>query len=737
MRYDARDFLGGLSATLITIPSSIAFGLIIYSPMGEGFAAQGAMAGMLGAVALGIVASIFGGTSGLISAPCGPAAAVIAAFTAQLISLPETDPAKVPLFLSITTLLAGLIQVCIAGLKGGRLIKYIPYPVISGYLSGVGILLMLGQIPKVFGVSSLTALLDPGLWRLESLGIGAAATIAMVLSPVVTKRIPAAMISFCIGISAYWLTALVLPELRELSGNGILVGIQGADSKGLFWAGNMSGWGELGNTSREQIHLVLLTAGTLSILLSIDTLKTCVIVDALTDMRHDPNKELRGQGLGNMVSGILQGMAGAGTIGATLVNIGGGGRTKASGIIAGLLALAGFVAFRPLLSWIPIPVLAAILIVSGYRIIDWKSVRLCLQRSTALDFLVSISVVISAVVLNLIAASLIGVSLAILLFLRELTRVPVVAGRSLGNQTFSKRKRLPEEMKVLYDLGHQTVIYRLQGSLFFGTIEKLFSEMESSLRICRFLILDFKRVISIDFTAIHRLEQAARIMGNRGGTLMLTSLGDNTGGRRDMRSYMKELGLSSTGRVQLLEELDDALEAAEDGLLSDAGFSRRQNDIIEIKDLSLFIGMDREIVDTLSRYMKSITFKDKEAVFLAGEEGEEIFFIAKGSVRILLPMDRGGRHLLAVFGQGDFFGDMCFLEAGQRQQLEKETQKARRTADAVADGDVSIYLLTRDDFNRMARHYPAAAAVFYEKLARALSGRLRQTTTELKGLKEA
>ena len=149
---------------LVALPSAIAFGLLIYSPLGPAYAATGAMAGILGTIAIGIVASTFGGTPRLISAPCAPAAAVMSALVLQLLAhtTPNTggglQPEHILLLLTLVAILAGGLQFLFGAIGGGRLIKYIPYPVVAGYLSGVGVLIFLSQVPKLFGLAKGTAL---------------------------------------------------------------------------------------------------------------------------------------------------------------------------------------------------------------------------------------------------------------------------------------------------------------------------------------------------------------------------------------------------------------------------------------------------------------------------------------------------------------------------------------------------------------------------------------------------
>ena len=151
----AGDLWGGLAAMLVALPSAIAFGVTIFAPLGAGYAAQGALAGILGTTAMGLVASLFGGTNRLISAPCAPAAAVLAAFAIQM-SADGLAPAKILMLLAIVALICGLLQLAFGLVGLGRLIKYMPYPVVSGYLSGVGLVIVVSQVPKLLGAAQDT-----------------------------------------------------------------------------------------------------------------------------------------------------------------------------------------------------------------------------------------------------------------------------------------------------------------------------------------------------------------------------------------------------------------------------------------------------------------------------------------------------------------------------------------------------------------------------------------------------
>lgn len=323
------DIWGGFAAMLVALPSAIAFGVTIFSPLGAEFGAKGALAGMLGVTALGLIAAIFGGTQRLISAPCAPAAAVLSALTIQL-SQQGLPVGAIVLTLFLVALASSAAQILFGVLRIGQLIKYMPFPVVSGYLSGVGLIIILSQLPKWLslpkGTGWLQGLMNPSLWQLPGLLIGGATAAAMLLAPRISQRIPGVIQGLIAGIAMYWLLALTgWPQLLSLENNSMVIGKLSADAGG-FMATLTGPWSSLSSASLPRWDLVLVPALTLSVLLSIDTLKTCLVLDALTGTRHNSNRELVGQGLGNLVSTLIGGAPGAGTMGATLVNKASGGR---------------------------------------------------------------------------------------------------------------------------------------------------------------------------------------------------------------------------------------------------------------------------------------------------------------------------------------------------------------------------------------------------------------------------
>ncbi|OFZ86692.1 MAG: cyclic nucleotide-binding protein [Betaproteobacteria bacterium RBG_16_66_20] len=716
------DAWGGLAAMLVALPSAIAFGVTILSPLGHEYAAQGAVAGILGATAIGLVAAALGGAERLISAPCAPAAAVLSAFAIQ-VSQHGVAPQSVLLMLILMGLMCGLLQVLFGAIRIGRLIKYMPYPVVSGYLSGVGLIIILSQVPKFLGAPQGAPLWEvlrsPSAWQWQGILVGAITVGVMLAAPRLTKAVPAAILGLAAGVLSYFALGLADRSLLELAGNALVVGSLSVSDVG-FTDAIVGRWQAFGGLGRKELVSVIIPALTLAVLLSIDTLKTCVVTDALTRTRHDSNRVLIGQGLGNLAAAAVGGVPGAGTMGATLVNMSSGGLTRLSGLTAGLLTLAAFLVLQNVIQWIPIAALAGILIVIGVRMFDLHSLQLLRQRSTMLDFMVIVAVIAVAETVSLIAASGVGIGLAILLFIREQIGGAVVRRKSMGNQTFSKQVRLPAEMAILEQRGDQTAIFELQGSLFFGTTDQLYTALEPDLKTRTYIILDLRRVQSVDVTAAHVLELIEDLLTERKAFLIFSQLPQNVASGRDMRQYFDEVGLvRKEHQVRAFGELDDALEWVENRILEEARLERAAEKPLELGEIELFRNRKAETLAALEACMDKRSFKRGEKIFARGESGDELLLIRRGSVRIMLPLDDKQSHHLATFGRGDFIGEMSFLDG------------AARSADAVAFSDTDLYALSRKRFDAMASEHKRLAINLFEGLARMLAIRLRFANSEL------
>lgn len=716
------DSWGALAAMLVALPSAIAFGVTIYAPLGSEYIAYGALAGILGATFLGLIAPVFGGTNRLITAPCAPAAAVLSAFVIDYMSKGGSVETAV-MMVALLGLITGFLQVGFGVFRLGQLIKYMPYTVVSGYLSGVGLYIIASQTPKFLGAPKGThfweALGTPDFWRWEGIVVGLATALIMTFAARFTKLIPAAILALVGGVASYFALSIFEPALLSLEHNKLIIGPLGGGG-GFFEAMTQKIEG-IKSFDVADLALLITPALTLAALLSIDTLKTCVVLDAITRSRHDSNKELIGQGLGNIGCAICGGIPGAGTMGATLVNISSGATTKLSGFLEGVLSLVAFLVLAPLISWVPISALAAILIVIGFRMIDTHSFAFLRSRSTMLDFVVIAAVVTTALTVSLIAASGVGVALAILLFIRENIESSIVRRKALGNESFSKQIRVQEEMRILEAKGGEAVIYELQGSLFFGTANQLFSILENDIKTKKFITLDMKKVQSVDVTAMHILEQVGDMMSEKGGYLLFSRIPARIPSGMDMQKFFDEIGIAAEREgVKMFADIDDAIEWVENRIIEDETLQKEEERAMALYDFEVFHGKKEETIATLEEKMRKVSFKSGERIFAAGDKGDELFLIRKGSVRISIPIQGAQAYHISTFGKGMFFGEMAFLDG------------AARSADAICESDTELFVLSRAEFDAFAEEHKKVSLRFLEGIASVLASRLRFTNAELR-----
>jgi SulP family sulfate permease len=724
------DTTSGFAAMLVALPSSIAYGILIFSALGASFTGQAALAGILGTICLSMVAGLFGGTNKLVTAPAAPAATILAVFVTDQIAS-GSPPEQVHLMVCLVGGIAGIFQFIFGNIGGGKLIKYVPYPVIAGYLSAVGILLIKGQLNRLLGVPKsvefLPMISQISQWNPINVAVGGVTLIAMFITSKTARKIPPAIISLTLGVGTFFLIGSMMePSLLNLEGNKYVVG-NIIPKEGGVWKAVTMHWDDLTHIPYSKIPSILIPALSLAFLLSIDTLKTSLVLDAMTQTRHDSNKELIGQGLANLFSSIFGGVPGAGTMGPTLVNVSSGAKTPSSSVLVGVFSLIVLVLFANYLAWIPVPAQAAILIFVGIRMVDFKSVQLIRFRATQFDFFVILAVVMTAIFTSLLMAGGVGIFLAIFLFLREQTRFSVVRRKYLGNQKFSKKRRVPSEAEVLSSHGGKSLVLELQGQLFFGTTDQLFTIVESYLKTCDYFTFDMRRIQSIDYTAVNMLKQIAQRIKSKNQKLIMSSVPMSLPSGQDLKAYLHNLGLSEEkSGIIFFNNIDEALEWVENDIL--AKYIQVHKDpkaALELNEFEFFKTFSPNVINELKVIAIESDFGIDENVFHKGDSDDRIYFIRKGIIKIQLPLPGNMTLVLATVGKGDFFGDMAFLD--------KET----RSADAIADSEeVQLYCFSRTQFDEIAKNHPEIAGVFFEKLAHTISLRMRQSLIELSAVQE-
>lgn len=716
------DFWGGLASMLVALPAAVAFGVTVYSAISPQYAIFGALAGILGAVALGLIAPTFGGTDRLISAPCAPAAAVLSAFAIELVRQ-GAAPSNIVLMLTVLGILTGAIQMLIGFIGAGRLIRYIPYTVVSGYLSGVGLIIIGSQIPRFFGASPDTAwwraAISPEIWDIRSIAVGLSTVLATLIAPRLTRAIPSTILGIIAGIVAYFFLANTDASMMTLTGNRLVLGSLGASGAGYIDT-IIGRWNDIGELKLSQVATLLGSALTLAALLSIDTLKTCVVIDQMTRTRHEPNRELFAQGLSNIASSAIGGLPGSGIMGPSMVNLSSGAQTRVSGIVEGVMVLVAALLLGEFIAWIPIATLAGLLIVIGLRMIDTKPLNFLESRATVFDFAVVAVVIGCALTIGLIAASAAGVALSILLFVREQVGGSVVRHKTFVNQRSSTWYRPETEMRLIAQKGDRAVIFELQGSLFFGTTYELYTMLEAEIKARDYIILDLRRVQSVDITAAHMLNQVRDMMRDRGMPLLLSNVREHLPSGLNLLEFFRQTELiDATDAVRVFKTIESAIEWVEDRLIGDIEQSTGAELPLNLHEMDLFQGRRVETIADLEARMEQRTIKAGESIYSIGDQDRELYLIRRGAVRIMAPIG-GSRqlHHIATFGRGDFFGGLAFLDEHARGD------------NAVAYTDIDLFVLSMDQFNLLAEEHKKLALLLIISISRTLALRLRHADGE-------
>jgi sulfate permease, SulP family len=280
-------------------------------------------------------------------------------------------------------------------------------------------------------------------------------------------------------------------------------------------------------------------------------------------------------------------------------------------------------------------------------------------------------------------------------------------------------------MAVLEEHGDRTAVFELQGSLFFGTTDQLTTVLEPHLAERRFVILDFRRVQSVDVTAAHLLEQVAATLHERGAALLLSGVPRRLAPPGGLPPALAQLGPGGPHPVRLFGELSEALEHAEDTLIAEAtAVHVASAPALDLHELELFRGRKPETLREFEAVLEQRALAAGERVFATGDTGDELFLIRRGAVRIVLPLAEGQTRHLATFRRGAFFGEMAFLD------------REPRSADAIAERETDLYVLSRARFDAFAEQHPRLAQNLTDGVARALALRLRHTNTEVRGLEE-
>jgi len=541
------NLLGGLTAGIVALPLALAFGVS---------SGLGPSAGLYGAIFLSFFAALFGGTATQISGPTAPMTAVSMVVIAEIINVQNGSIEEALPYILAVFLLSGLFQIALGFLGVGKYIKYIPYPVVSGFMTAIGVIILITQILPVVGYDTkndkefieqfkplaeehlLEKILieesKEGLLVLEDFEetIKRASEVNEVSIYEEAENLAKNNTSGVIGtiralpravMNINWIevilalgTILIIYGFKRITTaipstlvalvviSGIAIGF-GIEYKSIQQI--PIGFPKIQSKLFTDLNLLevlpyLLTAITLSLLGAIDSLLTSVVADNLTKTRHLPNKELIGQGIGNSIASLFGGIPGAGATIRTVVNIQSGGTTKLSGMVSSLVLLLILLVLSPLASQIPAAVLAGILVTVGIGVMDYKGLN-ALKKIPRTEVIIMVVVLLLSVIWNLVYAVGIGLVLASLFFMKKMADV---SKDNTKITTIAEEKVWEDEKKLSASFQKNVFIKHLSGPLFFGFTSEFVALSNQIPKSATSVIIRMSKVPYIDQSGLFALE---------------------------------------------------------------------------------------------------------------------------------------------------------------------------------------------------------------------------------------
>jgi sulfate permease, SulP family len=698
-------------------------GALAFAPFGPEYTTRGVLAGLYAAAFLGLVAIVMGARGVAIYAPRSLVSFMVASVSADLFLrakwLPAHDPAVVMAAIFLLLSLAGAFQLAFGMARLAKVVKFIPTPVMAGFQNAASTIIMLSQVPILLGLAGRPALADweATLSQVRPLSVVVAVvTLATVFrAGRISKRIPPLVLGLLAGTALYY--AFVLAGLEGLLGSTLgLIPItlpDGHDLANIMLLTTRPGFG-------EALPGIVLGAASIALVASLDVLISAKIVENVSRRRGNGTQELMSIGGANLVAPLLGGVAGSISLASTTTAIKGGARSSLALLVHATL----FLAFVPLLAaaigYLPRVVIGALVFYAGTQLFDRWTLELLRRvatrkavnwRSVAVDLLVISVVAAVALAGEIVAAVIIGVTVAGFVFTLRMSR-GIVRREQYGDVAQSRRAREAGDAAVLAASGRAILAIELEGPLFFGSAEALHNRVDAALAEgVRYIALDVARVTELDSTGARILLQADERLRTAGCAMVLCG----AHARPELAALMEHHGVATALTAQrMFKDLDRALEWCENALLATHRSGEPTGAEQPFALLEIVRDIEREDLDAVCAALARREYAAGDTVFRRGDEGDALYVIAAGAASAWL-----GDTRLLTFSRGTFFGEMALLD------------RERRSATVTADEPLVCYVLDRASFEAMARSHPSAGMALLANLGRELSRRMRRANRTL------
>ncbi|MCB9451395.1 MAG: SLC26A/SulP transporter family protein [Anaerolineaceae bacterium] len=620
------------------------------------------------------------------------------------------------IFIASASVLAGFVLILLARFRLGALVRYLPYPVIGGFLAGTGALMLLGGIGVMTGISVTLSTL-PDLFSLDRLvlwlpGLGFGILIFWGMRTIRhILTFPAFLLA---GLGSFYLVLFLSGlSIQEATHSGLLLGNMGG---GINWSPvNISDlttidWPVLSHQAGNMLVIAIITPITL--LLNISGIELAIQEDV------DLNKEMRALGWVNILSGFAGGTIGFHSLGMTRLSHEMKARNRRIGIIVGLVPLLILFLGSAILAYIPIPLLGSLLVFLGLGFsYEWVVEKR--QSLMLADWLVVLFIGVTIVVLGFLPGIILGLGIVVAMFLVDYSRTNIFYHELSGTEITSNVERNAHHQRELLRLGQHTSIMELQGFIFFGTastiLDKLKARLSDDTVPLRYMILDFRRVTGVDSSVAYSFMKALFQAEAKDFMLIFTHLSSQ------LERMFTHSGLVPNDHLKYFPNLDYALEWVEDLLIMQNQVTRTHVPstlTLQLADR----GFSKDLTKQLEPYLEVVHLEEGDVLIHEGAESDDLYFIELGQVTVTVDVADGTSVRLQTLSMGTLVGEIGFI------------LKTQRSATVKADFTTVARRLTRDAMNLLEAENPELALAFKDLLLSVTSERLVGATHKIAAL---
>ena len=749
------DLFGGIITALVSLPLALACGILLFKGI-DGLQSFGIAAAFYTAILASIISAFIGNHSLQIGGPLVVTTLILADFLSNIYEKINTSIASIDInmtlivFMMVCVICTGIFQFIFAYFKLGRLIKFLPISVTMGISTTIGIIIIIKQLPIIFNYEGEDLARRLILEPISILGNYEVTLFIFITFLVIFLLFTKDFISNKEEIikKLKFDPFLLLPILSPLIA-GIVFFLFNNNTN--FLLGNIDVqaplftiyWDTFINILpllKEYFLEILLTSFAIALMASLSSLLSVSLLERKMSCRnHDTSIELNGQALGNIFSGFIGGMPTAGTEARGLINYNAGGRTYLSGIINAFVLFFIIFIFNDFLALIPEVILSALLVYTGL-VMSLPLIKLgknicisCFKKDDVHKcikdilhtFAIVIVMIITAFFKDVTVAIVAGFAMASLFFIYEMMKNSTYNIRN-GSTHHSRRERSLESKVCLKKNGSLINIIELDGAIFFGTADSLRTTISNIKNKAEWIILDFRKVTEIDITGAEIIRLS--LNENKGISFYLSHIREGD----DTYQALCSIGIIGKGGLPWFMYTDTALEQVENLLLQKFNISTYlEKNSYDLDELLIVKGLNYEQKQYLREILEVKEYIKGEHLYKEGSKSEELFLLRKGSVSILDQEERSFRKDMQksrtrriTFSPGVVVGEMAFFE------------NSYYSVEAVADEDVSVYILTRNNFNLLLKEHPLLAQELMLQFCKHLSRRLREVTDEVQVLEQ-